>query len=661
MDAAGARGRRACARSPCTTRASTSGWPRRRPAPSRSPCTARRDRPGCTVTFGPSARGTVELAAALSGRHRPPGAVAHRPRHRARSPSHRGPALRRPLDVPRPGVPGRHRADGHRATSTSAACSPPRPRPGALLDNVGPAARLLDHGDPHRPAPSSSRSACAGCGSTARRRAPGTAAGVPGPDHVASPTPSWRPTSSCDPRRSGVGGAGRLAGPAVRQRPADPAGGALPRAQHAVARPSRGAGALVYERWPDLASRELIMRNYLGAAERADYERRAAARPPAVAAGPDRGQGRGAAAGCGSTARGRSSRPRSGCATTSRAARRDRRSTAGPCPPLDVSLAHRGRGRGRDRAPATRQRHRGPGIDIEEVVDARRGHWRPPSAPSERAPAHRLPRRRRPRPCGSPASGPPRRRSPRRRAPGSAAATAVRGPRSAPSRRPLRLGRRTRRTGCTARTVANPPALPGGSYVVAWTTARATTTDEERTSGDTHPRTQPPRHRRTRRPSSRTSPAMIARVLEDETASTTPRSAWTPGSTEDLEMESIDLVTLAGHAGGPVRRPGQLRRVRGRPGTRRDHRADRRPARRVRRARASGAEPMARRADHGDGLGARHGIAGSTSGCTYSGWPRAAAARPPPPSCWSTACSPTAWPATTSPSPRPSPPPASTS
>ncbi|GGO82060.1 hypothetical protein GCM10012280_07750 [Wenjunlia tyrosinilytica] len=35
-----------------------------------------------------------------------------------------------------------------------------------------------------------------------------------------------------------------------------------------------GGWCLVHERWPDLASRDLIMRNYLGGAERAEYERR---------------------------------------------------------------------------------------------------------------------------------------------------------------------------------------------------------------------------------------------------------------------------------------------------------------------------------------------------------------------------------------------------
>ncbi|KPI32409.1 6-deoxyerythronolide-B synthase [Actinobacteria bacterium OV450] len=40
-----------------------------------------------------------------------------------------------------------------------------------------------------------------------------------------------------------------------------------------LSRPQTGGWALLHERWQDLASRELIMRNHLGSAERADYER----------------------------------------------------------------------------------------------------------------------------------------------------------------------------------------------------------------------------------------------------------------------------------------------------------------------------------------------------------------------------------------------------
>ncbi|MGP3926283.1 beta-ketoacyl synthase N-terminal-like domain-containing protein [Streptomyces sp. 8N616] len=41
-----------------------------------------------------------------------------------------------------------------------------------------------------------------------------------------------------------------------------------------LSRPRPGGWVLLHERWPDLASRELIMRNHLGGAERAEYERR---------------------------------------------------------------------------------------------------------------------------------------------------------------------------------------------------------------------------------------------------------------------------------------------------------------------------------------------------------------------------------------------------
>ncbi|EST20916.1 acyltransferase domain-containing protein [Streptomyces roseochromogenus] len=46
--------------------------------------------------------------------------------------------------------------------------------------------------------------------------------------------------------------------------------------RHTLSEARPGAWALVHERWPDLASRELIMRNTLGGAERTEY----AARPP---------------------------------------------------------------------------------------------------------------------------------------------------------------------------------------------------------------------------------------------------------------------------------------------------------------------------------------------------------------------------------------------
>ncbi|MFD7503739.1 beta-ketoacyl synthase N-terminal-like domain-containing protein [Streptomyces sp. NPDC059850] len=44
--------------------------------------------------------------------------------------------------------------------------------------------------------------------------------------------------------------------------------------RNTLSRPQPGGWSLVYERWPDLASRDLIMRNHLGSAERAEYARR---------------------------------------------------------------------------------------------------------------------------------------------------------------------------------------------------------------------------------------------------------------------------------------------------------------------------------------------------------------------------------------------------
>ncbi|MET7933138.1 beta-ketoacyl synthase N-terminal-like domain-containing protein [Streptomyces sp. NPDC005322] len=43
--------------------------------------------------------------------------------------------------------------------------------------------------------------------------------------------------------------------------------------RNTLSRPQPGGWSLLHERWPDLASRELIMRNHLGGAERAAYER----------------------------------------------------------------------------------------------------------------------------------------------------------------------------------------------------------------------------------------------------------------------------------------------------------------------------------------------------------------------------------------------------
>ncbi|MFF7653115.1 beta-ketoacyl synthase N-terminal-like domain-containing protein [Streptomyces sp. NPDC007983] len=43
--------------------------------------------------------------------------------------------------------------------------------------------------------------------------------------------------------------------------------------RNTLSQPQPGGWSLVYERWPDLASRDLIMRNHLGGAERAEYAR----------------------------------------------------------------------------------------------------------------------------------------------------------------------------------------------------------------------------------------------------------------------------------------------------------------------------------------------------------------------------------------------------
>ncbi|MEU2063971.1 beta-ketoacyl synthase N-terminal-like domain-containing protein [Streptomyces sp. NPDC013455] len=136
--------------------------------------------------------------------------------------------------------------------------------------------------------------------------------------------------------------------------------------RHTLATAMPGGWALVHERWPDLASRELIMRNSLGRAERAAY----AARPP-------RGRRQWLLGRIAAKDAVRQWLWQHGEGPVFPAELRIRNDELGrpyatgvhgrALPPLDVSLAHRA-----EAAVAIVRPHSpgpGPGIDIEEVTE----------------------------------------------------------------------------------------------------------------------------------------------------------------------------------------------------------------------------------------------------------------------------------------------------
>ena len=228
-------------------------------------------------------------------------------------------------------------------------------------------------------------------------------------------------------RRPGVGGVRRLVRPAVRQRPAVQARRPLPRAQHPLqARPGGWVTAPRTLARPRLARPDHAQLPRRGRAFAVRAAR--AARSPAVAAGPDRRQGRGTAVAAGSGGRGRrvpgrdlrvhndaTGRPfvaghtRADPAPVGRLARAPRRDRRG-----DRTAAP---GRSPRAGPGT-----GPGSTSRRSSNGTPRPWPPPSArtnspcsgPDPPPPASR-------RRSGSPGSGRPRKRSRRRRAPDSAA------------------------------------------------------------------------------------------------------------------------------------------------------------------------------------------------------------------------------------------------
>ncbi|MER5542568.1 beta-ketoacyl synthase N-terminal-like domain-containing protein [Streptomyces sp. NPDC002589] len=136
--------------------------------------------------------------------------------------------------------------------------------------------------------------------------------------------------------------------------------------RHTLSQAMPGTWALVHERWPDLASRELIMRNSLGGAERAEY----AARPP-------RGRRQWLLGRIAVKDAVRQWLWQHGEGPVFPAELRVHNDESGrpyvtgvhgrTLPPLDVSLAHRAEAAVAIVRPHTPQP--GPGIDIEEVTE----------------------------------------------------------------------------------------------------------------------------------------------------------------------------------------------------------------------------------------------------------------------------------------------------
>jgi phosphopantetheinyl transferase len=312
-----------------------------------------------TVTFGPTARATVELAARHSAPPPPsplPDAPERRPEHTAaqiyrdRWMFH-GPGFQGLTDLTAIGE--RH----IRGVITAPAA------PGALLDNVGQllgywimATRTertvvfpvrIRHLRIHGPHPS-----------------PGTEVGC-----VLRITSLTDTVLEADAELT-VGGRvwAVIGGWQDRRFDNDPTTRPVERFpdRNTLSRAMPGGWTLVHERWPDLASRELIMRNSLGGAERAEY----AERPP-------RGRRQWLLGRIAAKDAVRQWLWRHGEGPVFPAELRVRNDESGrpyvtgvhgrALPPLDVSLAHRA-----EAAVAVVRPHTprpGPGIDIEEVTE----------------------------------------------------------------------------------------------------------------------------------------------------------------------------------------------------------------------------------------------------------------------------------------------------
>ncbi|MBP5871444.1 acyltransferase domain-containing protein [Streptomyces sp. LBUM 1485] len=226
-----------------------------------------------------------------------------------------------------------------------------------------------------------------------------------------------------------------------------------------------GGWQLVFERWPDPASREIYMRSQLAGPEREQYAEhsRAAGASGCSAVSPPRTP---YAATCGRTARAPSSPPRYGSPTTL-AADRARGRTRQRTPATGTVAGALPGGRRRTRPPRRRQpwyrhRHRHRGDRRAPRNDLRR---RP--RPGRAGALHRA--RRRPRPAdpvlgrqGSRGQGRGHRTGGRPR--DFTAVEVEEGARALTVRAPSGRLRRIRLTDVT-----NPPGLPTRTYTVAWT------------------------------------------------------------------------------------------------------------------------------------------------------------------------------------------------
>ena len=172
IDAAARARARAASRSPSRTSARSAGSRSRRPSRSRSPRRRDADADRVDVDVPGYARATVRFADRVSRRRRAPRARAAR---RIRAPRRITAArdVRRSLDVPRPGVPGRHRASARSATTASTARSTMLPAPGALLDCAGQLMGwwVMHTRDARPPRDAGARSSASRCSRRTRRRA----------------------------------------------------------------------------------------------------------------------------------------------------------------------------------------------------------------------------------------------------------------------------------------------------------------------------------------------------------------------------------------------------------------------------------------------------------------------------------------------------------
>ncbi|GGV26138.1 hypothetical protein GCM10010260_78200 [Streptomyces filipinensis] len=258
--------------------------------------------------------------------------------------------------------------------------------------------------------------------------------------------------------------------------------------RHTLSQAMPGGWALVHERWPDLASRELIMRNSLGGAERAEY----AARPP-------RGRRQWLLGRIAVKDAVRQWLWQHGEGPLFPAELRVHNDELGrPCvtgvhgrdlPPLDVSLAHRAESGVAIVRPHTPRP--GPGIDIEEVTERDPATLATALGPAElrllRARAADAPdlqalwftrfwaaKEAVAKAEGVGFGGRPRDFAVLQTAPDGS--------------RLLVSGRLERVYTVHCAPAANPPALPDRAYVVAWTTGPGADDEHPRDAAEEHPR-----------------------------------------------------------------------------------------------------------------------------------------------------------------------------